>query len=149
MTKKILLAMVLATSFASVSAEGAPKIVPATAISADVKIRNDPTGLTIDQVMESYPYIGIYTVPGYPTNQILKNKCSTEVKKGMKTPSMAKIPRISSAYYNKATGIYSIVGDVDSQNSYGAMLRSSFLCSMIYEGNAKFGTLWVDVFIDD
>jgi hypothetical protein len=62
--------------------------------------------------------------------------CTEIIKGKLKTPSVAKFntavgghvrPDESVIYEN---GYYEVIGTVDSQNSYGAMLRGSFYCKL-------------------
>ena len=57
------------------------------------------------------------------------------LKKKLKAPATAKFPD----YENKSVqylgdSIYTVVSYVDAQNTYGALLRSGYHCSLKYEG---------------
>ncbi|MCX2679116.1 hypothetical protein OOZ15_04110 [Galbibacter sp. EGI 63066] len=61
------------------------------------------------------------------------------VKKRLKSPSTAKFPGL----YEKSKHVtplggreYKINSWVDSQNGFGAMIRSNFSCKIIFEGNS-------------
>lgn len=65
--------------------------------------------------------------------------CKQSVRAKLKAPSTAKFrdyfgdqaPVISGS----GDGPYRIVSSVDSQNGFGAMIRSSFICTAIYRGS--------------
>ena len=56
--------------------------------------------------------------------------CQTIIKVWLKTPSTARFSDVN--MFRKDDFHYYISGKVDSQNSYGAMLRNSISCIMIY-----------------
>lgn len=56
-----------------------------------------------------------------------------EVKKELKSPASAVFCSIDELQIDEAYGTYTVTGWVDSQNSYGAMLRESFKLEMKYE----------------
>jgi len=58
----------------------------------------------------------------------VKNIAEQVVKDRLKAPSTAKFVQSDAALNKK--GSWDVYGEVDSQNSYGAMLRSRYLCSM-------------------
>lgn len=55
-----------------------------------------------------------------------KRNAEVKVKEILKAPSTAKFPNIKEWGFSKKKGIVTIQGHVDSQNSFGAMLRSDF-----------------------
>ncbi|MGC9996658.1 MAG: zinc ribbon domain-containing protein [Terriglobia bacterium] len=62
--------------------------------------------------------------------------CEDHVRQYLKAPSTARF----SSYYDTevrdhGSGKYSAVGWVDSQNSFGAMLRTEYICTATDEGN--------------
>lgn len=68
-----------------------------------------------------------------PADRSLEAKaiCETFVKRQLKAPATAKFSEESSA---KVTDVeYTAGGSVDSQNSFGALLRSTFACDMTYD----------------
>jgi len=59
------------------------------------------------------------------------------VRKNLISPSTAEFPSVSEKYDHVAYiggGVYYIYSWVDSQNGFGAMLRTKFGCTMIYDG---------------
>ena len=64
----------------------------------------------------------------------------------LKTPSKAKFPMYDSKkIHHIGDGRYKIASYVDSQNSFGAKLRSSFSCVVRYEGNDAWVLEWLDM----
>jgi len=72
----------------------------------------------------------------------LQIKCQETIKTILKAPSTAKFPSISEWGFGKKDGVTIVQGYVDSQNSFGAMIRSEFqfkiqndkIISLIFEG---------------
>jgi hypothetical protein len=60
-----------------------------------------------------------------------KSMCETFVKKKLKAPATAKFSEESAAKVSLTE--YTAAGSVDSQNSLGALLRSTFACDMTYD----------------
>ncbi len=58
--------------------------------------------------------------------------CEELVKDRLKAPSTAEFSGESA---DGSAGSYTVTGDVDSQNSFGAMLRSHFTCTVHSSGN--------------
>ena len=56
----------------------------------------------------------------------LQIKCQNKVKEVLKSPSTAKFPNIYEWGFSKEKNIVTVQGYVDSQNSFGAELRSKF-----------------------
>jgi hypothetical protein len=60
--------------------------------------------------------------------------CEGFVKERLKAPSTAK-------FSNEVTGVngrlYTVTGDVDAQNSFGAMLRSKYNCLVTKDGTLR------------
>lgn len=54
------------------------------------------------------------------------------VKRELKSPDSAKFGHKPDAYSYMGDCRHSIIGSVDSQNSFGAMLRSRFSVTMVY-----------------
>jgi predicted RNA-binding Zn-ribbon protein involved in translation (DUF1610 family) len=60
--------------------------------------------------------------------------CESFVTKNLKAPSSAKFaPHSELTILQKGNGFWTVVGYVDSQNSFGAMIRSRFICSVHYD----------------
>ncbi|WGK60502.1 hypothetical protein QAO71_10395 [Halopseudomonas sp. SMJS2] len=57
------------------------------------------------------------------------------VKRQLKAPSTADFPYKPDAYSYLGDCRHSIVGSVDSQNSFGAMIRTTFSVTMVYQKN--------------
>lgn len=60
-----------------------------------------------------------------------KSTCETFVKRQLKAPATAKFSEESAAKVSDVE--YTAAGSVDSQNSFGAMLRSTFACDLTYD----------------
>ncbi|QPZ39683.1 hypothetical protein [Paramicrobacterium chengjingii] len=60
------------------------------------------------------------------------NYCEDKVRGELKAPSTAEFD--SSA---TGSGTYTVTGTVDSQNSFGAMMRSDFQCTVIIDGETQ------------
>lgn len=56
----------------------------------------------------------------------------------LKAPSTAKFPSIREFSAVKKNGFWDVLGYVDSQNSYGVMLRTQFLCTLQKRGDTWF-----------
>ena len=60
------------------------------------------------------------------------------VSNQLKAPSTAKFPTYSKNYVTDlGEGKYTITAYVDAQNSFGAMMRNNFICTVHYVGNNK------------
>lgn len=80
------------------------------------------------------------TTSGTRANQFLAQyACEDEVKKQLKAPASAQFGNWQYRY-NDSTKTHTLSGSVDSQNSYGAMLRSNFVCTAEYKGDGQFST---------
>lgn len=69
-----------------------------------------------------------------------KSACHTWVKERLKSPSTAKF---SEETYKGTGGVYTFKGAVDSENGFGAMLRSTWTCKVHsagdeWKGNVSF-----------
>ena len=64
-----------------------------------------------------------------------KSMCETFVKKQLKAPATAKFSEESAAKVSDAE--YTVAGSVDSQNSFGALLRSTFACDLTYDASKQ------------
>ena len=73
------------------------------------------------------------------TEQVIKNR--------LKSPSTAKFSN-QKAVYDEKTKTYKVQGDVDSQNSFGAMIRSRFYAEYNDQLEIKYltfdGEVWLD-----
>ncbi|GGR34026.1 hypothetical protein [Deinococcus ruber] len=84
-------------------------------------------------------------IPGPPTQKQFAKICQDAVKIYLKAPATAVFQKDSylTVSYGLYTGTYSLVVSVDSQNSFGALLSTVFLCYGGYSGTAKSGTLLI------
>lgn len=64
-----------------------------------------------------------------------KDACESFVKGELKSPATAKFSSESSAKVSATE--YTAGGSVDSQNSFGALLRSTFACDMTYDASKQ------------
>lgn len=72
-----------------------------------------------------------------PSDRSLEAKsiCETFVKKQLKAPATAKFSEESAAKVSDVE--YTAGGSVDSQNSFGALLRSTFACDLTYNATTQ------------
>lgn len=65
------------------------------------------------------------------------------VENSLKSPSTAKFPSLyklgDHAVLTTGTNYYEIKAYVDSQNGFGAMIRTHYTCNMKYKGNNTWG----------
>jgi len=59
-------------------------------------------------------------------------QCEDQVKERLKAPSTAKFDNEEAS----GSGTWTVTGTVDSQNSFGAMLRADFRCTVIVDGDS-------------
>jgi hypothetical protein len=72
-------------------------------------------------------------LPEY-TDLDARTDCEGFVKKNLKAPSTAEFaPRRDLQISGSGVGPWTVAGYVDSQNSFGAMIRSRFRCTIQYE----------------
>lgn len=57
------------------------------------------------------------------------------VRQGLKAPSTAEFPSSSTRTGTDGKGIYQVIGYVDSENSFGAMIRSDWMVNMRFVDN--------------
>jgi hypothetical protein len=67
-----------------------------------------------------------------------RSMCETFVKRQLKAPATAKFSEESAAKVSDAE--YTAGGSVDSQNSFGALLRATFVCDMTYDAGSEVWT---------
>lgn len=65
--------------------------------------------------------------------------CESAVKQLLKSPSTAEFSGWIRVL--NSDGTYTVTGNVDAQNSFGAMLRSSFSCTVRDKGDSTTGTI--------
>jgi hypothetical protein len=64
--------------------------------------------------------------------------CKNEVTERLKAPATAKWAPASSAFIkDRGEGRFTVTSHVDSQNVYGALLRSNFVCDLRYQGQGR------------
>jgi hypothetical protein len=62
--------------------------------------------------------------------------CHDFVKDGLKAPATAKFPRTSEDEVSKVSDQeFRVISYVDSHNSFGAMIRTTYVCQVRYAGN--------------
>lgn len=143
MRKIFMLAIIFAASASSLAAPF--KLTPARVGDTSIRRYDDADfakSFNYLTVQKAYPDLSITPVKSIPSNAMLKEACKKAVLSILKAPGSAKFPKFSDASYSAPGGIYFIQGEVDSQNSYGALLRSPFSCTTVFEGNTKGGILW-------
>lgn len=65
-----------------------------------------------------------------------QTECERYVSRSLKSPSSAKFaPHHELVILGQDAGPWTVVGWVDSQNSFGAMLRSRYICEVEFSGN--------------
>ena len=64
-----------------------------------------------------------------------KSMCETFVKRQLKAPATAKFSDESAAKVSATE--YTSGGSVDSENSFGALLRSTYVCDMTYDASKQ------------
>lgn len=138
--KKVLILTVLVAGSIANAADF--KLTPARVGDTTIRRYDDKDFAAIFNylyVQKAYPYVDFNYVKTVPSNSTLKEICKKSTLKILKTPGAAKFPKIDDAIYSAPGGIYYVNGEVDSQNSYGALLRSKFNCTMVFEGTLKGG----------
>ena len=151
MKKWIMLALVVSCATAEAKEF---RITPARVGNIKIRRYDDAefaTSFNYLKVQAAYPYIGVDYLTSLPNQENLWRVCKKEVLNILKTPGAAKFPKVGKVLYSAPGGIYYISGSVDSQNSYGALLRGGFACSMVYTGDLKSGSVYtlVDFFEND
>lgn len=86
-------------------------------------------------------------VKGLPTDKFMIATCKQAILGILKAPSTAKFSSPKATLYHKEGQVYVNTGFVDSQNSYGAMLRSEYGCKSIFQGNRAGGTLFIYAYL--
>lgn len=62
--------------------------------------------------------------------------CQVEVEEELKAPASAEFPSCNRASIRKiAEGVYEVKSYVDAQNSFGAMIRTDYICQVKYRGD--------------
>lgn len=68
-----------------------------------------------------------------------QSACESFVKRTLKAPSTATFAlHHELRIYGYGTGPWTVIGYVDAQNSFGAMLRQNYTCKMHFEGETAF-----------
>jgi hypothetical protein len=68
------------------------------------------------------------------------------VKQNLKAPSSAKFPGYKKEFSEYKDGNYVVVAYVESQNSFGAMLKQTYICEMNYKGNNNWSLIEVNFY---
>ena len=89
-------------------------------------------------------------VPNYPekSKKELKKKTSiskyeakaaleTQIENTLKAPSTSEFSGVEETSFQQIKGGYTITGYVDSQNGFGAMIRSHYKCDVIYDAQRE------------
>lgn len=74
-----------------------------------------------------------------------KYACKEGVQRTLKSSSTAKFPNYQDFFAKKlAEGTYEITGFVEAQNSFGAMIRTNFICDVVRNSDTAHpgGTTW-------
>lgn len=116
---------------------------PAFADSAKVYSEDDLNKYRSDDALPPPDY-----VPPREVKDEDKSKayflCTELIKNRLKTPSVAKFNTFANLQPDESVsyegGYYKVIGTVDSQNSYGAMLRSKFYCSLYKDAAGNWHT---------
>lgn len=68
----------------------------------------------------------------------VRSQCEDYVRKYLKSPSTAEFSGVAeTTVYDKGNKKYTVIGWVDSQNSFGAKLRTKYACRTTDEGNGQ------------
>ena len=74
----------------------------------------------------------------WPDNAEAWRACQGLVKTELKAPGTARFPAYSTASVKADwKGMYRVLSFVDSQNSFGALIRTSFVCAIRYDPNTR------------
>lgn len=68
-----------------------------------------------------------------------------EVKQRLKSPSSAKFPVCSEMNITNTGDKWTIIGYVEAQNSFGAMLKSDFTVKIELLGNNKYSVIYINI----
>lgn len=134
--------LVLALS-GSTLATSAP--VPARWIMPDMRLMSVPVkGAPYDYRNVYAEHTNAIALKGPPSNTAYISICKGLVKAQLKSPGTARwIDAQKTVTYNQTTALYDLGGQVDSQNDYGALKRTSYFCTGYYTGTNKKGTLYL------
>lgn len=66
--------------------------------------------------------------------------CKGAVEEKLKAPSTADFPWLPDKVSTDGEGLYIVLGHVDAQNSFGAVLRSQVGCKLKYQGGSPSAT---------
>lgn len=68
--------------------------------------------------------------------------CKDEIRSRLKAPSTASfVGRASQVVEDRGEGRYLVDGEVDAENSFGAHIRSRYVCGLQYEGEGRYTVL--------
>lgn len=68
--------------------------------------------------------------PSTPSTYVIQAMGETFVKRGLKAPSTADFESFPEVRGDHARGLYSVIGQVDAQNGFGAMIRNDYVVIM-------------------
>ena len=121
-------------------------IKPSQVISRDIRQYRDAgyaESFNYKVVEQAWPYVEIRGTSKLPNNAFFMAECKRAVLKILKSPGSARFPELGKTTYSVEGGAYVNTGYVDSQNSYGALLRSRFFCISVYQGGNGGGTVYI------
>lgn len=76
--------------------------------------------------------------PEGPNGYLAESACEDHVKDNLKAPSTAKFDLTSKS---TGGGTFEVTGTVDSENSFGAMIRNNVTCSVEYRDETYYSTI--------
>ena len=134
-----LVLIVLAFLWAMFSTGPAKATAPASAAIAQ-SIQARDAGLNVDKVRREWQaryHPKPRTSPVISAEDMAAlawERATWEVKRLLKTPSVAQFPRTGVQYAKTGTMTWRIQGSVDTQNSFGAMIRETYQVTLRYAG---------------
>lgn len=72
-----------------------------------------------------------------PTNTDASGMCRHFVEQSLKAPKTADFPGYSADSVTHSGNIFTVRSYVDAENSFGAMIRTKYICEVTYIGNDK------------
>ena len=85
-------------------------------------------------IVLTFAFFNIGSTPNYKTTAYIM--CQLQVQNSLKAPSTAKFPSsIEIDIHDLGNNTFDMNSYVDSQNSFGAMLRTQFYCKDQYTGS--------------
>lgn len=128
-----------------VSGAAASAQTVATVVSADVKRVDRASDTNYKDVYKNAT--AVYNVKSVPTANAIRKMCRDAMLEILKSPGSTKFVKDYGTEYWIQAGTYLTGGALDSQNSYGALLRREYLCTSIFIGGRKGGKFYVDPYL--